>query len=207
MRDTIGTLLYGFHVMVHPFDGYWELKHHKPKATRAALIIFLAALATTFIRVQFSGFLFGTENPETNNVLLDLVALAAPLTLWCIVNWAITTLFNGKGKMADIFMFTSYALLPMILIYLPTTLVSHILSNDEAVFLYVAEAVALIWGVWMVLAGSSTVHDYTLFKSIFTGLFTLVGIMACVFLGMVIYSAISQLIGFFITLFVEFRYW
>lgn len=209
MRETISTLLYGLHVIVHPFDGFWTLKRWKKKSVSAACIILFLALLTVFARVQLVGFLFSASavNPEDSNVLMDMLALVAPLGMWVVLNWSITTLFDGKGKMHEIFVFTCYSLLPMILIELPMVAVSHALSLQEAVFYTVAEVVAMIWTVFLILAGSVSVHDYTMFKSIVTGICTLLGIAASVFLMMVVYSAVSQLINFFITIVTEIKYW
>ena len=37
-------LLYAFHVMLHPFDGFWDLKHEKRGSVRAASTILAATI-------------------------------------------------------------------------------------------------------------------------------------------------------------------
>ncbi len=207
MRETVGTILYGLRVITHPFEGYWELKKRKPRAKLAALCIYLAAILALYLRVQMSGFLFRATDADGYNALISMCSLAAPILLYCLVNWAITTLFDGKGRLGDVFVYVSYALLPLVLVYVPVTVLSHLLTLEEGVFLAVGDVAVVLWGVFLVLAGSVTVHDYSMFKSVVTALCTVAGIVALVFLLMVVYSAVSQLIGFFATLVMEIRYW
>ena len=207
MRNTLGTFFYGFHVIIHPFDGFWVLKHHRKNSWQAATLILLLTLAATFVRMQMSGFLFMDNDPEQRNVLMGFVSILAPLAMWVVVNWSVTTLFDGKGKMKEIYVYSCFALLPMALINLPIALVSHFLSIDEAVFVSVAMMAVDAWCVWLMLSGGAVVHDYTMFKSIVTAVCTVLGIAAAAFLLLVIYSSISQFINFFVTLGMEIRYW
>jgi hypothetical protein len=60
---------------------------------------------------------------------------------------------------------------------------------------------------WLMLAGAVPTHEYTMFKSVVTSLSTILGIAAVLFLAMVFYSAVSQLISFFVNIATEIRYW
>ena len=207
MRDVLGTFFYGFHVIIHPFDGFWVLKHHRRKSWQAATIILLLVLIATFVRMQMSGFLFMGNDPEQRNVLMGFVSTLVPLAMWVVVNWSVTTLFDGKGKMKEIYIFSCYALLPMALINLPMALISHFLSIDEAVFMSVAMMATDAWCLWLMLSGGAVVHDYTMFKSVITAVCTVLGIAAAAFLILVIYSSLSQLVNFFVTIGMEIKYW
>lgn len=206
-KETLATAGYGLHIMIHPFDGFWDLKHEKKRGFGAALLILLAVLITVVLRMQASGYLFRPLNILDRNIFLDVLGVLVPLVMWVAVNWGISTLFDGKATASQIFVSACFALLPMALVMLPMILISHTLVLEEAVFFDVAQVVASCWCAWLLLVGSSSIQEYTMFKTVVVAFFTLVGIVAALFLFSVFYSAITQVIGFFGTLITEIRYW
>lgn len=206
-KSVLDTTRYGLHVIVHPFDGFWDLKHEKKHGFGASVIIILLTVFTMIMKTQAAGYLFRLLNILDRNILLDALSVLVPLIMWVMVNWSITTLFDGKATARQIFISTSFALLPIVLIMLPMTLLSHLFIQEEAVFFVVAEMAAFAWCIWLILVGSMSVQDYTMTKTVIVAFFTLVGIVASMFLLSVFYSAITQVIGFFTTLVMEVRYW
>ena len=100
-----------------------------------------------------------------------------------------------------------FALLPLVIIYLPQVLLSHFFTLDESAFISILDAIALIWSIWLLLAGLASVQDYTMFKTILTSVFTILAIVALLFLASVFYSSLQQLVSFFTTIFSELTYW
>ena len=206
MRATIGTILYGFHVLIHPFDGFWDLKHEKKNTFVAALVILCMVILAVVLRFQAAGYLFRPAVAEEANILFNIMSVILPLLLWTLVNWAITTLFDGKGTMSMIFISSTYALLPLLL-FIPQLFLTHVLVLEEAPFIHTIDIVAGLWCVGLLLIGNLTVHEYSMKKTIAASVATIVGIGALLFLGGVFYSAVSQLFAFFATLVMEIMYW
>ena len=121
----------------------------------------------------------------------------------CVSNWALSTLFDGKGRLRDIYMAMCYALLPYILIQLPLILISHIISFDEAAYYQVLGSVSIIWCLFLVFVGLMQVHDYTPGKTIIFLFFTVFGALVMLFLILVFFSLLSDAIGFFVSLYRE----
>ena len=207
MRATIGSMLYGFHILAHPFEGFWDLKHVKKNTFSASGIILLCVMLSVVLKIQASGFLFRTGAAEDINLIMELLTVLLPLGLWVCVNWSITTLFDGKASMKVIFISTVYALLPLALIFIPQVILSRFFTLDEKAFYVVMDVIAAVWTVFLLLTGSAAVQDYTMFKTIVSAFCTLIGIVAVLFLLSVLYSALSQLIGFFTTILMELRFW
>src|SRR5690606_36728320 len=113
------SLKYSLHVIVHPFDGSYELKYRNRGSLPAAFtILFLVAVTYTLMR-QYTGFLFNTNDPSQLNILVELASVLLPFALWVGVNWAFTTLMEGKGTLRNIIIASAYALVPLLLINLP----------------------------------------------------------------------------------------
>lgn len=131
-RTLWEEFLFGFHVIMHPFDGFWDLKHEKRGSVRGALCIVALTVVSVMYNKVGSAYLFGGGNQI--NLLYPIMIVVAPLLLWCVANWCLTTLFDGEGRFKDIFIATSYALLPIPLIFIPTTILTNFLSLSEAEF-------------------------------------------------------------------------
>ena len=206
MRQTIGTVLYGFHILIHPFDGFWDLKHERKKTFQASLVILFLVIFAVILRFQAAGYLFRPTIAEDANIFFNIMSVIAPLMLWTVVNWAITTLFDGKGSISMIFISSTFALLPLLL-FIPQLFLTHILVLEEAAFISTIDIVAGLWCAILLLIGNLTIHEYSMKKTIAASIATIVGIGALLFLGGVFYSAVSQLIGFIATIILEIQFW
>lgn len=184
------------HLIVHPFDGFWDLKYEGKGRMKVALTVLLLVIITMIVQKQFSGFLVNYNDPRYLNSMDELKYIVLPFFLWCISNWSITTLMEGEGKFKEIVMATAYALIPLVLIYLPTTLVSNFMANEETAFYYLLNVVASIWFIYLLFIGTMTVHQYTASKTIMTMLLTVVVMGIIVFLGTLMFSLVQQIFEF-----------
>ncbi|MEO3946632.1 YIP1 family protein [Gorillibacterium sp. CAU 1737] len=200
LRDFVSFPL---HLIVHPFDGFWDLKYEKRGKMKVALsIIFLTFLAIV-VQKQFAGFLVNFNDPRQLNNLNELVYLVFPFFLWCIANWSVTTLLEGEGKFSEIVMASSYALVPMVLIYFPMTLFSRFMAQDETAFYYLLNSIAAIWFVLLLFVGIMTVHQYTASKTIVTMILSVIVMVIIVFLGALVFSMIQQIYEFIMNIYRE----
>ena len=94
------TLRYSLHVITHPADGYWDLIHAKRGSYAAANFLVIMTLLVHIWKLRFTSFLFLDVNWEKDvNVLIEIASIILPLAIFCICNWACTTLFDGKGHL------------------------------------------------------------------------------------------------------------
>lgn len=207
MKSIVQTALYGLHVILHPFDGFWELKHHKKDTKKAALIIFALTVFSIIAKIQSTHFVFNSVRPEDMNIPVQFVVIIGAMFLWVVLNWSITTLFDGKATMGQIMVTTMYSLIPLILCYIPQAILSHFLTINEGSFLTLLGSVAIIWSLSLAILGNATVQDYTVSKTVIVFFSTVVAIIAVLFLSAVFYSSMEQLFSFFSSIFVEIKYW
>ena len=124
----LGTLKYALYVITHPFDGFWDLTHEKRGSIAAANTILFLTLLVRIMKLQFTSFVFLQVYWEGINILLYLASVLFPLALWCVGNWGLTTLFDGKGTLKQIYMATCYGLTPYPLIQFPLILFSNVVG-------------------------------------------------------------------------------
>ena len=105
--------------------------------------------------------------------------------LWCIGNWCLTSLFDGTGTFRDIFIATSFSLLPYSVIRLVLIPLSHALSQTEASFYQLLLAIGVLWTAGLLCCSVIVTHQYGLLKSLL--------IVACILLSMCVIAYILLL--------------
>ena len=205
-KKTYGQeLIYVFHVIFHPFDGFWDLKHEKRGSFRAAITIFGMVIITFYYQAIGQGYLL---NPQENysSLFAVILSVAAPFALWIIANWCLTTLFDGEGSFKDIFIATCYALMPLVLIMIPTTIASNVLVAEELDILSVINAFAFIWTGILIFFGMMVTHDYGMGKNFLTTLGTILGMVIIMFIAILFSTLLSKLVSFVTNIVTEIQF-
>ena len=206
-RRTIGEeLFYGFHIMIHPFDGFWDLKHEKRGSTRGAFIFLIIAIITVIYSSMGQAYVFNPYKSTGFNMFFQFATVLVPVLLWCGANWCLTTLFDGEGKFSDIFIAVCYSLLPMPLLMIPATLITNVVSLDEASIVTLINAIALIWVGMLIFFGSMTVHGYSMGKNIIITFFTILGMAFIMFLIILFSNLVMRMISFVTDIVTELSY-
>ena len=145
---------FAFHILSHPFDGFWDMKReHKGKLYIAIACILLFAVTNVF-SAEFTGFLFNKTKFELVDFLFELEKVGIIFLLICTANWSVTTLLDGEGTFRDIVMVFGYSCLPISLIKIPTAIISNIASYSESVYINILNAGAMIWFVVLLFFGT-----------------------------------------------------
>ncbi len=199
----LSSLRYAFYVISHPFDGFWDLIHEKRGSMAAAHTFLLLFLITRIVKLMCTSFQFISAPLQYINVFEQCASLLLPFLILCVANWAMTTLFDGKGRFKDIYMGMCYALVPYSLIQLPLVLVSNMITFEEASFYTVLMSFSVIWSVFLVFVGLMEIHDYGPGKTFIFLIVTVVGAMIIIFLILVFFSLLSDAAGYFVSLYRE----
>ena len=200
------TLRYALYVIFHPFDGFWDLSHEKRGSLAAATTFLVLWLLTYVLRLMFTNFQFINAPIQYINIYQRCGSLLLPFLVLCVANWSLSTLFDGKGRLKDIYMAMCYALVPYVLIQLPLIVLSHVLSFDESAYYYVLGSVSVIWCVFLIFVGLMQVHDYGPGKTLIFLFITVFGALVILFLILVFLSLLSQAFGYFVSLYKEIAY-
>ena len=117
--------------------------------------------------------------------------------LYCVANWALTTLFDGNGRFTEVYISLCYATLPVTLVNIPLTIVSNVITIEEASFYTFFNIISILWMVFLMLAANLSTHDYTMTKSIITFLAT-VFIMFIIVVLLVLFGNLIQQVYIFV---------
>ncbi len=177
-------LLYSAHLIFHPFDGFWDLKHENRGSVRGAL---------TFIGLTIVSFCFKYAGI---NVFFEIIGVMLPIMLFVTANWCLTTLFEGEGSFKDIFVATGYAVAPLPFMTILSTALANVLTAEESGILTMINNIAYVWVGILLFFGVMITHDYQLGKNILTIIGTIVGMIVIVFLVALFATLIGKIISF-----------
>ncbi len=195
-------LLYVFHLVLHPFDGFWDLKHEKRGSVRAGSTILAIAAVAMFYNTIGQGYLFSPQDSEAN-VFVALLSIVLPVALWTIANWCLTTLFDGEGSLKDIYIATCYSLAPLAGTLILSTILTNILTSTEASIVTLIVAIGFIWTGILIFFGTLVTHDYPMGKNFITILGTIVAMAVIIFIVLLFGNLVMQMVSFVVSLFKE----
>jgi hypothetical protein len=197
------TLRYSLHVIVRPFDGFWDLTRERRGSMAAANFIVFMTLLTRILQLQYTSFLFVRVNWARINVFTQMLSILLPLLIWCVANWSLTTLFEGKGRMRDIYLGSAFSLTPYVLIQLPLILISNMVTVEEGAFYSVLSSISLIWCGLLLVVAMMMIHDYSLGKTLAFMVMSVFGMLVIIFVMMLFFSLVSDGIAYFVSLYKE----
>ena len=200
------SLKFSLYCLTHPIDGFWDLTHERRGTYAAANTILFVTILIRVLKRRFTSFIFLQVYWEELNILTYIASILFPLALFVIGNWALTTLFDGKGRLGQVYIATCYALTPYPLVQLPLMIFSNFVTTDEAEFYAVISAISLIWVAFIGIFGMSQVHEYSFGKNILFMVATVAAMLIMIFLLMLFFSMISQGVAYFISLTKEMLY-
>lgn len=194
------------YIIFHPADGFYVMKRGKQgKIGIIFLNVILFWLSYSFQK-QYAGFAMNYNNPGNFNIVMDFVMVVTVFLLFCAGNWSITTLMDGEGRFVDIAMCLAYALTPVIMAFIPATIVSNVMVDTEKEFYFLVLGIAIAWSVMLAFMGILTVHDYTVGKTIATIFLTVIAMLIIIFIIGLIFSLMQQVYVFFDSIYTEIIY-
>lgn len=190
---------FAFYCMTHPMDGYWDLTHEKRGSIAVANSILILTLIARIVSLQFTSFIFNKVYWPEINIFLYLASIVFPLALWCVGNWALTTLFDGKARLPQIYMATCYAMLPYPLFQFPLIIFSNVVTVDEKEFYTTVNNVVLVFCALFIVVAMMQIHEYTMSKTLLFTVASIIAMLVIVFILLLFFSMISQGVAYFVS--------
>ncbi|MBE6023290.1 MAG: YIP1 family protein [Cellulosilyticum sp.] len=196
----LSTLRFALYCITHPLDGFWDLTHEKRGSIAAANTILFLTILARILSLQYTSFLFCKVYWPEINIFLYIASIIFPLALWCVGNWGLTTLFEGKGKLSQIYMATCYGMTPYPLIQFPLIIFSNMITADEGAFYIVFSVLSLVWAAVLIVSAMMEIHEYKISKTIFFTIATMFAMLVMIFILLLFFSMISQAAYYFISI-------
>lgn len=201
-----GKTAYAFYTLLHPFDGFGELCYNQKGSTAIASIISLCWFFVTCLCFNYNGFIFNNDNPEDFNVLIVFGSTIGIVVLFTFCIWLLSTFFEGKGTLKQLWIGVCYSLIPMIIGLLAELVLTNVLSLKESFFVALIRVVFAGYTLFLVFVATARINQHGFIKNLISVFCTFLGMLAIVFLVVLFFNLIVQFVDFGRSVFDEISY-
>lgn len=191
------------YILLHPLKGFEEFKRNKRASMKVSIVFIIVLVILNILSFQYSGFEVNDRDLRDLNSISEIIYIIAPIVLITLSNWAVTTLFDGKGKLKEIFMMISYSLFPLIWTTGLGLILSNFFTGDEIAFYNLILTLGTFLMGYMVFFGMISIHEYGLLRCIATILGTIIAAAIIIFVFLLGYDLFQRMYGFLYTLYRE----
>lgn len=184
--------VYPFQMMTHPIETCNDIKYEKRGSLALANIIAFLFFILRLLTATSTGFIFNINSGDKINVWAILLSTIGLILLWCVSGWSLSTLMDGEGRFGDIYILTCYSMIPEVLFRLPLILMSNIIIIEEYGLITILEIIITGWCYLLLFLSTMVVQQYTVLKTVMMCIFTVIGIMAILFLAVLLFSLFQQ---------------
>ena len=190
--------------MIHPFEGFYDIRFRGKGSLVIAFIILAIYGFVECAAYQYTGFIFNLNDIKEMNSISIFLSSTLIIGLFCISNWTVTTLFNGKGNMRSIFTVTCYSMVPYVISRIIYVLLSNYVIKDEAMIVDMIVGVGVVWFAFLLVSGLCVAHEYGLFKNLAALALTLVAAFIIVFILVLFLTLEEKMFSFIVDVVKEF---
>ncbi len=191
------------YILTHPLKGFEEFKRYKKGKMSVALVFLVLTILVNILKFQYDGFLVNQNDIKDLNSFAQIAYVAGAVLVITVANWSVTTLFDGKGNMREIFMMICYCLYPFIWANGLGILLSNILTEDEMAIYTLVIALGVILLIYMFFFGIISIHEYGLVQCLLTILFTIIAALIILFACLLFFDLFQRMYGFVYTIYKE----
>lgn len=190
-------LHYWGYSLIHPFDGFFEIRFRRHGSLLLAFLLLIAFGILNCLSYQYTGFTMNFNNIDEMDSLSIFISTVSVVLLFSLSNWTVTTLFNGKGKLSDIFVVICYSLTVLIIGETIVTFASNFVSTEEVMILQSIRMLTYAWFAFLILAGLGTIHEYGLGGNLASILLSIVAAAIILFIGVLLFTMVERMFSFF----------
>ena len=202
-KDAGSGIRHVFYTMFHPVNGFDQIKWEKKGSVAACCLILLVFFLSNVFDQVLTGFIFNTFNPDRISVPSIFLITIGGFTIVYVSNWAAGSLMFSEGENRDIFITLCYALVPYTIFDLIYILLTNFANLEVAAFLTALLVIGFLWSGFILVVGMYYVHQFTFGELLLNLLLTAIGIAIILFLLLLGYSLIQQIITFVVTIYNE----
>ncbi|MBQ9964448.1 MAG: YIP1 family protein [Clostridia bacterium] len=195
--------LFPVYTTLHPADGFAQFKDRKIHSLRLSVLLMVAWFFLDTFSFFYTGYSFNMDRPMDYNFATTLLFTIGLMVLFIIANWSVCTLLNGKGTLKEITATCSYALVPYLISILVNTLLSNILTGEEAAIMTIISAIGLLWSALLLFIGLQSIHQYGFAGTFFSIILTIFGMAIICFLLLLFYTLVQQAVSFIKSVYTE----
>lgn len=191
------------YILAHPIKGFDYFKRENKGKMSVAVIFIILQIIIQVLTFQYTGFPVSQNDPNDLDLMRQIGLVIFPIVLFTVSNWSITTLFDGKGKMKEIFMMLGYSLFPMLWAQTIGLIFSNIITVEEVGFYGLIIGAGSFLTGYMIFFGLISIHEYGLLKCLGSIAGTVLAILVVLFIILLAFDLFQQVYSFVYTIYRE----
>lgn len=199
----VPQVAYAGNMLKKPADAYWEMKFQGKVSIASATVLYIWLFILQLTDIYVVSYLFNTTNWWSLSLFQEILWIVAPVALFIICNYLVSTITDGEGKLRDLYCCTIYALTPYLVFALPLQIITHALTLNEGFLYDFGMAAVMAWCAVLFVMMVKEIHAYSLPKTIKNLVVTAFTIALFLLAGFIIYLLFGQMKDFVISLIQE----
>ncbi|MDR0300595.1 MAG: YIP1 family protein [Streptococcaceae bacterium] len=180
----------------HPLDTFYSFKREGRGTVRAANFWLMILLIEIGIYLVLTGYIFNDELVKEVSIFFILAVLLVSLLIFVLINYMVASITDGEGRLKTVYVSTVHSLAPIILLLLPTVLLTNILTLNEAFIIQYAYLIMAGWSILLLMLMVSKIHDFSLAGTLKNVFLTIFAIAIMLFTLYILWVLGGQLIDF-----------
>jgi hypothetical protein len=199
-------IVFPLSLLTHPIAAFDDFKRMKKGKVYVSIIFVILFIITSTLNQTKGGFLLINHNPDDFDLLSLVLSVVFTISIFSIGNWSITSLFNGKGKLIEIFMVICYSIYPFTLLGIPLFIVGQFITIEELALFNVVVIISYVMIGYLIVFGLLSIHEYSLLETFITILVSLVAVALIIFIIILLLTIFEQFKAFIDAIIKEIRY-
>ena len=186
----------------HPFELARSVKQKNGSyilATAVLIIFYVTKVADE----TMGGFLFSKFDAHSYNALFTFLSTVVLVLLWTICYWAMSVLLSGKCKLGEVYIVSSYAMIPQIVNCIFHLAMSNVLVSEEAALLSGFSMIMLILSAIILCIGCMGISEFGFFTFLGVTILSVAAMVVVVFVIFMVLTLDQQLVAFMQSIYKE----
>jgi hypothetical protein len=184
-------------LVFHPVEAFRILKEGRDEVSALPAVVMIAlAVSARVSFVYLVHFPLAQLDPRDANLWAEVLKIVIPLLTWVTASYGLTSILDGEMLFREVLTASAYCLVPYALLTLPLGLLSHLLSQREALLYGALQAGVYGWVALLLFTSVMTMNDYSARKTTIVCVLSLVGMFLVLALALILYTLTSQFFGF-----------
>ena len=185
-----------FNAPFHPFNTFDDLKYKKMGSWKIAIVLTILFYVASVLNVTSTGFLYSRTLLRNYNSFYTLFSTIGLVILWSICNFLVCSMFEGKGTLKEVYVSTTYCLMPWIIFLFLKVILTNFLPLETYGLVVGIETVVLIYTFFMLSIAMVKIHDFSFFRFLGTSFVVVLFMILVVFVILMCGILAEQFISF-----------
>ena len=165
-------------MIFHPLDAFVYIKRNRDKIRLwSTVLIYVIMVIERYLYILFVHKPLSTMDIQNTNIMLELAVLLLPILTWVVSIYGLTSVKSGENTLKEIYVASSFCLIPYIIITPLSILISQILSLEEQKLYSSIQFIMLAWIIILLFASVMFMNNYSFSKTVFISIISLIGIL------------------------------